>query len=140
MCFTSLIVPVTIFGSIAIARRMDAGNAAPSAAVPMARRIVRRSTLGIGVPERLKGARMIRRFRYNFLTEQLMTRDAGELAARARWALPRQEVPEPHAAARRAACHAELVAAREREQQEPSVLERDDHGRVQLGIGLIGLA
>jgi hypothetical protein len=42
-----LIVPETIFGSMANARRMDSGNAVLKAAVPKALRIVRRSVMVI---------------------------------------------------------------------------------------------
>ena len=51
MCFTSLIVPVTIFGSMAKARRMDSGNAVLIAAAPKALRIVRRSVFAICVSQ-----------------------------------------------------------------------------------------
>src|ERR1700729_3358208 len=72
MCFTSLIVPVTIFGSMLKARRIDSGNAAPNAAAPMARRIVRRSVFSIClVPESSKDGSKLVALRYAFVLEAL---------------------------------------------------------------------
>ena len=53
---------------------------------------------------------------------------------------PRQEILQPHAAARRASGRADLVAPGERQQQEPGVLEGYARGRMQLDVGLVGLA
>src|SRR5450631_939739 len=52
----------------------------------------------------------------------------------------RQQIAQPHAAAIGAARDSQLIAPRQREQQEPSVLERDARGGVQFEVSLVNLA
>ena len=67
-------------------------------------------------------------------------REARRLAIRAGRPALRQQVVQPHSAASGAARHAEFIAPRERQQQEPRMFEGDARRRVQLQIGLVRLA
>ena len=64
----------------------------------------------------------------------------GAVAIAARQPASCQQIAHTHAAADRAACNADLIAPRQREQQKPGVLERDARRRMHFLIGLVGAA